>query len=96
MTDTLYQCHFCKEWFTNEQVKEIKLEVSPSMLSCNEVYACTNCLKTTKIGRLVAKARQALDSGWFNEIELTEGDLKVRLVRLSPAPYSVTSFPQYP
>jgi len=67
-------------------VKEIKLARHPSS-SYEEVFACDDCLKTSKRDRLIANAAKALQYGGFNEVELTEGDLKVHLVRFTPVPY---------
>lgn len=36
---------------------------------------------------LIKKAKDAMDMGNFNEIELTDGNLKVRLVRFTPVTY---------
>jgi hypothetical protein len=83
----LKQCYFCEEWFSPEKVKELSLLRHPSS-SYEAVFSCENCLKTSRIERLTAKAAKALEHGGFNEVELTEGDLEIRLVRFTPAPYT--------
>jgi len=86
MNDTiLKQCHFCGEWFPADKVKEVSLNRNPTS-SYETVFACESCLKTSKIERLTARAAKALEHGGFNEVELTEGNLKIRLVRFTPAP----------
>lgn len=90
---TLRQCHFCEDWFRSDQVTLQKLEKYPSS-TYQEVFACENCLKTSKIDRLTAKAAKALERGVSNEVEVTEGNLKVRLVRFTPIPYFAA--PYYP
>lgn len=87
MADTvLRQCHFCEDWFRIDQVTLQKLEKYPSS-SFEEAFACENCLKTSRIERLTARAVKALEHGGFNEIEVTEGNLKVHLIRFTPMPY---------
>lgn len=82
----LKQCYFCDEWFPSEQVKVVSLGKCPTS-SYDDVFACENCLKTSGTERLATKAAKALEHGGFNEIELTMGNLKVRLVRFTPVPY---------
>lgn len=82
----LKQCHFCEEWFAPNLVRELELLKGPNS-SYEHVFACESCLKLTRVERLAARASKAMDLGGFNEIEVTEGDLKVRLVRFTPVPY---------
>lgn len=90
----LKRCHFCEEWFPTDRVKEVSLNRSPSS-SYEGVFACESCLKTSKVERLTAKAVKALEHGGFNEVELTEGNLKIRLVRFTPVPYYTWPQPGY-
>ncbi len=86
MSDTvLKQCHFCEDWFSPDNVKEVSLNRNSSS-RYESVFLCENCLKTSRMERLTGRAVRALDHGGFNEIELTEGNLKVRMVRFSPVP----------
>ena len=41
---------------------------------------------------LIAEAKKALDNGSFNEIEVRDGTLAVRLVRFSPSPYNSSTY----
>ena len=96
MSDTvLKQCYFCREWFPAEQIKEVSLNRNPSA-SYEAVFSCENCLKVSRTERLTAKALKALEYGGFNEVELTEGDLKIHLVRFTPAPYYATAWVHQP
>lgn len=86
MTDIiLKQCHFCEEWFPTDRVKEVSLAKHPSSMY-EAAFACESCLKSSRTERLTAKAVKALEHGGFNEVELTDGDLKIHLVRFTPVP----------
>lgn len=78
-------CYFCDEWFAPEDVQEIVLEQNPSS-SWNKVFSCNECLKTTAAERLTKQAEKALAAGTFNEITLTQDEITVRLVRVTPWP----------
>lgn len=82
----LKQCFFCEEWFPADKIQEPMLCRHPSSPYSHE-FACENCLKTSRMERLTAKAAKALEYGAFNEVEVTDGGLKVHLVRYTPMPY---------
>lgn len=82
----LKQCYFCEAWFPADKVEAIKLQRHPAS-SYEEVFACADCVRHSRIDNLIAKAATALQTGSFNEIELTHGGLKVHLVRFTPTPY---------
>ncbi len=86
MSDTiLKKCYFCEEWFPGEKVKEVALATHPTS-GHNEVFVCEECLKKSKIERLTSEAVKVLSSAGVNEIEVSKGDLKIHLVRFTPAP----------
>ena len=82
----LRQCYFCKDWFPVDQVTELLIDRNPSG-PYEDVFSCLGCLKTSRIERLMASATRALGWGVFNEVEVTEGEVKVHLVRFTPVPY---------
>jgi hypothetical protein len=97
MEKVFKQCYFCEGWFPSDQVEEVNLERHPSSIYEKE-YICKGCTNTKKPGRfdkLIELASKALNNpGNFNEIELSDGDLKVHLVRFTPIPcYSSPPLP---
>lgn len=90
MENVLKQCYFCEGWFPSDQVEEIDLWRHPSGTYAKE-YLCKNCIadRASKFSRLVRAASEAFDKPEnFKEIEISDGDLKVRLVRFTPIPGS--------
>jgi len=90
----LKQCYFCEDWFSIDKVKEVSLERTPSS-HYDGVYLCNECLNKPRIVRLAEQAANVLQVASSNEVELSRGGLKVRLVRFTPAPTYIPPWQPY-
>jgi len=81
----LKQCYFCENWFPADKVKEVSLERTPNS-HYDTVYLCNDCISKPRLVRLADEAARILEMVPTNEVELSKGGLKVRLVRVTPAP----------
>ena len=90
----LKQCYFCEDWFPIDKVKEVSLERTRTN-HYGAVYLCNECLNKSRIVRLAEQAAKVLEVAPSNEVELSRGDLKVRLVRFTPAPTYVPPWQPY-